>query len=74
MLAYGVIINATNEYVHLGVNIAMESMKSLCVTIKICFQSTYFRQPTKSDLYKKMNIHVTRRFLGMFVSIDYMYS
>jgi len=50
MLAYGLAINATNEYVYLGVNIAMEFMRSLRATIKVCFQSTYFKQPTKSNL------------------------
>jgi hypothetical protein len=73
MLAYGVVADATDEYVRLGASTADEALCHFCVAIRGCFESTFLRQPSREDLEKQISINTTRGFPGMFTSIDCMH-
>ena len=70
MLAYGVPIDACDEYIRLGESTVLEAMKSWAAAIHACFGETYLRQPTRADIEKQMQINNARVFPGMFVSLD----
>jgi hypothetical protein len=73
MLAYGVTVDTTDEYVRLGANRAGEALRRFCVAIRACFKSTFLRQPSREDFEKQISINTARGFPGMFASIDYMH-
>jgi hypothetical protein len=73
MLAYGVAVDATNEYVRLGASTTSEALRRFCVAIRGCFESTFLRHPSREDLEKQISINTARGFPRMFASIDCMH-
>ena len=73
MLAYGLPVDACDEYCRLGESTAHESMKRFVKAVRVCSESTYLRQPTRQDFERQMAINEARGFPGMFGSIDCMH-
>jgi hypothetical protein len=73
ILAYGVSLDATDEYCRLAKSTAMEAMKRYVKAIRAIFGGTYMRQSTHNDLVCQMDINAKQGFLGMFASIDCMH-
>ena len=73
MLAYGVPIDACDEYVRLGESTVLEAMKHWIAAIHTCFGETYLRQPTRADIEKQMRINSAHGFPKMFASLDCMH-
>jgi hypothetical protein len=73
MLAYGVAVDATDEYCRLGENNATEAMRRFVNAIRHCFESECLRLPTKSDIKKQLQINTQRGFPGIFASLDCMH-
>ena len=73
MLAYGVPVDACDEYIRLGESTVLEAMKRWVAVIHACFGDTYLRQPTHVDIEKQMRINNACGFPGMFASLDCMH-
>ncbi len=73
MLAYGLVVDATNEYYRIAESITMESMNQFCMVIQEGFKSTYIHQPIKVDIERQMEVNVWKGFPRMFSFIDYMH-
>ena len=73
MLAFGLPVDACNDYCHLGESIALVCLERFVVVVRGCFKSTYLRQPTRDDLELEMAINKGRGFPGMFGSLDCMH-
>jgi hypothetical protein len=50
MLAYGIVLDAIDEYCSLGESTALELMKRFVNAIRGCFETEYLRAPTHLDL------------------------
>jgi hypothetical protein len=57
MLAYGVAVDATDEYVWLGASTADEALCRFCIAIRVYFESTFLQQPSRKDLVKQISIN-----------------
>ena len=73
MLAYGVPVDATDEYCRKEESIAIEAMKRFTMAVRACFKSTFLRQPSLADYQKLMEINAARGFPNMFASLDCMH-
>jgi hypothetical protein len=73
MLAYGISIDATDEYCRTGESTAIEGMKRFRVAIQGCFKSHFLRLPTRADFQRQIDIYAACGFPGMFSSLDCMH-
>ena len=73
MLAYGIPVDAIDEYARLGESTALEAMKRWMATIHSCFSATYLRQPMRADLERQIRINTNHGFPRMFASLDCMH-
>ena len=73
MLAYGLLVYTTDEYVKIGELIAIESVKCFCRAIVEIFVERYLRSPTASDIAKLLHIGEEHSFLGMLGSLGCMH-
>ncbi|CAM6114715.1 unnamed protein product [Calypogeia fissa] len=70
IFATSVVVVVVDEYVRIGVSIAIESFKEFTKGIVKVFGADYFRQPTKEDVMKQMESNTARGWVGMFGSLD----
>ena len=73
MLTYGLPADVCNEYVCIGETSALVAMRRWVKAICGCFGGPYLREPTLSDLKRQVEINTTRKFPGMFESLDCMH-
>jgi hypothetical protein len=73
MLAYGIPIDATDEYCRTGESTTIEAMKRFTIAIRGCFESRFLRLPTQDDFQRQLDINATCGFPGMSGSLDYMH-
>ena len=59
MLVYGIPIDACDQYVRLGKNVALEAMKWWIATTHNCFGKTYLQHPMHANIEKKCNLIVS---------------
>ena len=57
MLAYGTLRDAIDECVKPKESIALEAIKQWIRAIHSCFGDTYFRQPTRVDIKRQIQIN-----------------
>jgi hypothetical protein len=70
MRAYGIPVDACDEYCRLGEFIALEAMKHWVVAIQGCFKAHYLRQRTRADLEQQVQINTNCKLPGIFASLD----
>ncbi|XP_020270863.1 uncharacterized protein LOC109846051 [Asparagus officinalis] len=70
MLAYGLLANATDEYVKIGESTAIESMKRFCRAMVEIFAERYLRTPNANDIVRLLYIGKKHGFPGMLGSLD----
>jgi hypothetical protein len=49
MLAYGTPADVTDEYCRIGESTTIEAMKRFTMAVRVCFESTFLRQPSFAD-------------------------
>jgi hypothetical protein len=72
-LCNGVAAYTTDEYVCIGENIAIESMRRLVISVVELFKHEYLRAPNQNDTARLLAIAEERDFSGMLGCIDYMH-
>ena len=70
MLAYGVAVDAMDDYIHIGESIAIESLRKFVKAVVQVFGHEYLRLPNENDTARLLEIGESRGFSGMFGSID----
>ena len=73
MLAYGVPVDATDEYVKIGESTSIKSLKRFCRAIVEVFACQYLRSPNENDIARLLYIGEQRGFPGMLGSLDCMH-
>ncbi|KAK9999556.1 hypothetical protein SO802_019159 [Lithocarpus litseifolius] len=73
MLAYGVAVDFTNEYVRIGESTAIESLKKFVEAIVDIYSTEYLRSPNSNDIARLLRVGESRGFPGMLGSIDCMH-
>ncbi|KAL2490984.1 putative harbinger transposase-derived nuclease [Abeliophyllum distichum] len=73
MLAYGVAVDATDEYIKIGESTAIESLKRFCRAIVEVFAEQYLRPPNANDIARLLHIGKQRGFPEMLGSLDCMH-
>ncbi|XP_076890204.1 uncharacterized protein LOC143541209 [Bidens hawaiensis] len=71
MMAYGVTADFMDEYISIGKNTAMESLKKFCETN--IFSTEYLRSPNTNDITRLLAVADQRGFPRMLGSIDCMH-
>ncbi|XP_075504454.1 uncharacterized protein LOC142541883 [Primulina tabacum] len=70
MLAYGLPVDATDEYTQIGESIAIQCMQLFCRAIVEVFAELYLRSPIANDVARLLYIGKQRGFPGMLESLD----
>jgi hypothetical protein len=70
MIANGVVVDATGEYVRVGESTALECLRKFVVDIVEVFGPEYLRLPNEHDTIRLLAIGASRGFPGMLDSID----
>jgi hypothetical protein len=73
MIANGVAVAATDEYMRVGKSTAMKCLRKFVVTIVKVFGPEYLRLTNEHDTAMLLAIDESRGFSGMFGSIDCMH-
>ncbi|XP_052181866.1 uncharacterized protein LOC127794658 [Diospyros lotus] len=73
MLAYGSPADVVDEYVRIGENTAIESLKRFVKAVVEVFGKQYLRRPNSIDIARLMTVAEQRGFTGMSGSIDCMH-
>ncbi|XP_062112939.1 uncharacterized protein LOC133824088 [Humulus lupulus] len=73
MLAYGVLADATNEYIKIGESTALESLKRFCSAVIEVFGTRYLRLPNADKVARLLYIGESQGFSGMLGSLDCMH-
>jgi hypothetical protein len=73
ILAYEVAVDSTDEYVKIGENTAVESLKKFVKAVVNIFSEEYLRSPNSNDIVRLLAVNEKRGFLGMLGSIDCMH-
>jgi hypothetical protein len=69
MIAYGVAVNATNDYVCIGESNDLECLTSFAIVVVEVFGSKYMRLPNEQDSTMLYAIGESRGFLDMLGSM-----
>ena len=73
MLAYGVAVDAVDDYVRIGESTAIESLKRFVRAVVAIFSNEYLRSPNNDDIARLLAMGTNRGFPGMLGSIDCMH-
>uniref|UniRef100_A0A2N9GZ47 DDE Tnp4 domain-containing protein n=1 Tax=Fagus sylvatica TaxID=28930 RepID=A0A2N9GZ47_FAGSY len=73
ILAYGVAVDSTDEYVRIGESTAIESLKKFVKAVVNIFSEEYLRSPNSNDIARLLAVNEKRGFPGMLGSIDCMH-
>jgi hypothetical protein len=73
ILAYGVAVDSTDEYVRIGESTAVESLKKFVKVVVNIFSEKYLRSPNSNDIARLLAVNEKRGFPGMLGSIDCMH-
>ena len=73
MLAYGVAVDAVDDYVRIGESTAIESLKRFVRAVVAIFSNEYLRSPNNDDIARLLAVGTNRGFPGMLGSIDCMH-
>ena len=73
ILAYGVTIDSTEEYVRIGKSTAIESLKKFVKAVVNIFSEEYLRSPNSNDIARLLAVNEKHGFPGMLGSIDCMH-
>ncbi|GAA0151022.1 hypothetical protein LIER_43124 [Lithospermum erythrorhizon] len=73
ILAYGITVDLTDEYLRIGKRTAIQSMKFFVKAIVQIFSNQYLRKPTDEDLARLLVKAEQRGTPGMLGSIDCMH-
>ena len=73
MIAYGVAVDATDDYVCIGESTALESLRRFVRAVVHIFGHEYMRMPNEHDTARLLAIGERRGFPGMLGSIDCMH-
>ncbi|CAN6351784.1 unnamed protein product [Urochloa humidicola] len=73
ILAYGVPLDAVDEYVQIGTSTAREALEHFCSAVIAAFGKVYLRCPTPVDVARLLQEGESRGFPGMLGSIDCMH-
>ncbi|CAO2196728.1 unnamed protein product [Urochloa humidicola] len=73
ILAYGLPLDAVDEYVQIGTSTAREALQHFCTAVIAAFGEKYLRSPTPVDVARLLQEGESRGFPGMLGSIDCMH-
>jgi hypothetical protein len=73
ILAYGLPVNAVDEYVRIGESTICEALNHFCAVVINVFRQQYLRAPTPNDIARILALNEQRGWPGMLGSIDYMH-
>ena len=74
MLGYGFAADSVDEYCRIAESTALEILKRFSrAIVESDFGKAYLSEPTKDDIDRIVNFNETRRFRGMFGSLDCMH-
>jgi hypothetical protein len=73
MITYGVLADATDDYVHVGESTALQCLRKFVVAIVEVFGPGYLRLPNEQDTAKLLAIGESRGFPGMLGSTNCMH-
>ncbi|CAI8602056.1 unnamed protein product [Vicia faba] len=73
MLAYGVAVDAVDEYIKIGGTTTLECLCRFCKGIIQLYEPMYLRAPTQDDLQRILHVREMWGFSGMIESIDCMH-
>ncbi len=73
MLAYGMKVDAIDEYCQFAKSTTMECMKWVVHAKVAIFWSKYFWKPTRAKIENQLKINENRCFPSIFTSFDYMH-
>ena len=73
MLTYGVVADATDDYVRIGESTAIESLRRFVSAVVEVFGDEYLRSPNEDDTARLLAIGESRGFPGMLGSINCMH-
>jgi len=65
MLTYGVSVDATDEYIHIGESTALESLRRFVAVVVEIFEAEYLRYPTEADVARLLAVNEKRGFPGI---------
>ena len=73
MLAYGVSADFMDEYIRIGENTVIKSLKFFVKVVVSIFSEEYLRSPNNNDIARLLAVGQHRGFPGMLGSIDCMH-
>ena len=73
MLTYGVLADATDEYVRIEESTAIESLRRFVAAVVDLFEEEYLRYPNEADTTRLLALGEQDDFPGMLGSIDCMH-
>ena len=73
VIAYGILADYVDEYLHIGEDTTIESVHRFAKVIVRVFGPEYLRAPNEDDTKKLMASNERRGWPGMLGSIDYMH-
>ena len=73
MLAYGVAANTVDDYVRIGENTTIKSLKRFVRAVVAIFSNENLRSPNNDDIARLLAMGTNRGLLGMLGSIDCMH-
>ena len=73
MLAYGVAVDFTDEYVRIGESTTIESLKKFVEAIVDIYSIEYLRSPNSNDIARLLRLGEMRGFPEMLGSINCMH-
>jgi hypothetical protein len=73
ILAYGLPMDAVDEYIRIGESMTRESLNLFCAVVITVFGQHYLRAPTSNDIAHILQINEQCGWLGMLGSIDCMH-
>ena len=71
VIAYGIPADYTDEYLHIGEDTTIESVRTFAKTIIRLFGKEYLRSPNEDDTMRLMAANEKRGWPGMLGNIDY---
>ena len=72
ILAYGMPIDASDEYIKIGESTTIESLKRLCHAIVEVFAEQYLRSPNTNEVARLLHVRKECGFFRMLGSLNYM--
>ena len=73
MLAYGLPVDVTDEYIKIGESTTIESLKRFCRAVVEEFKDEYLRSPNATDVARLLHIGEDHDFPGMLSNLDCMH-